>query len=108
MWKERPMSLNDRRRGSSPEEPREFQPSGSSVREPSGRNLIHDVGELVVAGLEHRQRSVGTTSTAPKEGVSAAIPKTATVVDPAKVLREGYTCSTPWSGELADVVVICC
>jgi hypothetical protein len=22
--------------------------------------------------------------------------------------REGYTCPTPWSGELADVVVICC
>lgn len=35
-------------------------------------------------------------------------PRVVTRIDPTTILRDGFTASTPWSGELADVVVICC
>lgn len=69
----------------------------TATRESLSREAVHTTA---TPALQDRPRTPEVRTVVP------AVPSKA--IDPAAILRDGYTCPTPWSGELADVVVICC
>lgn len=85
------------------------------IHEPGVRQAVERVVEHVQEGGDHprSEHSVPTLSATTSMHATGSLKTAATTMpnkkpDSATIERDGYTVPTPWSGELADVVVVCC